>query len=103
MDNGGTRSMDRLAGRGFCAAALVYWRTYERQRAVISTPYRGHDSDFCFIGVAGLRDPQRDPLQVTVAGIEPLESQGMEMRMLVKLRIQNPTTHRLTTTAWRWR
>ena len=31
-----------------------------------------------------------DPLQVTVAGIEPLESQGMEMRMLVKLRVQNP-------------
>ena len=31
-----------------------------------------------------------DPLQVTVAGIDPLESQGMEMRMLVKLRIQNP-------------
>ena len=31
-----------------------------------------------------------DPLEVTVAGIEPLESQGMEMRMLVKLRVQNP-------------
>ena len=31
-----------------------------------------------------------DPLQVTVAGIEPLEGQGMEMRMLVKLRVQNP-------------
>ncbi len=32
----------------------------------------------------------RDPLQVTVAGIEPLQGQGMELRMLVKLRIQNP-------------
>lgn len=32
----------------------------------------------------------RDPLQVTVLGIEPLESQGMELRMLVKLRVQNP-------------
>jgi len=32
----------------------------------------------------------RDPLQVTVAGIEPLEGQGMELRMLVKLRVQNP-------------
>jgi LEA14-like dessication related protein len=31
-----------------------------------------------------------DPLQVTVAGIEPLQGQGMELRMLVKLRIQNP-------------
>lgn len=32
----------------------------------------------------------RDPLNVTVAGIEPLESQGLELRMLVKLRVQNP-------------
>ena len=27
---------------------------------------------------------------VTVAGIEPLQGQGLEMRMLVKLRVQNP-------------
>ena len=32
----------------------------------------------------------RDPLQITVAGIEPLPSDGMEFRMLVKLRVQNP-------------
>lgn len=32
----------------------------------------------------------RDPLQVTVAGIEPLQGQGLELRMLVKLRVQNP-------------
>lgn len=34
----------------------------------------------------------RDPLQVTVAGIEPVEGegQGLELRMLVKLRVQNP-------------
>ena len=32
----------------------------------------------------------RDPLQVHVAGVEPLEGQGLEMRMLVKLRVQNP-------------
>ena len=32
----------------------------------------------------------RDPLQVTVAGVEPLQGQGMELRMLVKLRVQNP-------------
>jgi LEA14-like dessication related protein len=31
-----------------------------------------------------------DPPNVTVAGIEPLEGQGLEMRMLVKLRVQNP-------------
>jgi len=31
-----------------------------------------------------------DPLQVTVAGIEPLEGEGLEMRFMVKLRVQNP-------------
>jgi len=39
-------------------------------------------------GCASLKG--RDPLQVTVAGIEPLPGQGMELRMLVKLRVQNP-------------
>ncbi|HEY6967500.1 MAG TPA: LEA type 2 family protein [Burkholderiales bacterium] len=34
--------------------------------------------------------PARDPLQVTVAGIESLPGEGFEMRMLVKLRVQNP-------------
>src|SRR5262245_37529335 len=31
-----------------------------------------------------------EPLQVTVAGFEPMQGQGMELRMLVKLRVQNP-------------
>ena len=39
-------------------------------------------------GCAGLQG--RDPLHVAVVGIEPLEGQGLELRMLVKLRIQNP-------------
>ena len=39
-------------------------------------------------GCAALQS--RDPLQVTVAGIEPLQGQGLEMRMNVKLRVQNP-------------
>jgi LEA14-like dessication related protein len=34
--------------------------------------------------------PQRDPVQVTVAGIEGLPGEGMEVRLLVKLRVQNP-------------
>ena len=34
--------------------------------------------------------PSRDPLQVTVAGIEPLQGEGFELRMLTKLRVQNP-------------
>lgn len=32
----------------------------------------------------------REPVQVIVAGIEPLQGEGLELRMLVKLRIQNP-------------
>jgi hypothetical protein len=32
----------------------------------------------------------REPLQVIIAGIEPLQGEGLELRMLVKLRIQNP-------------
>lgn len=31
-----------------------------------------------------------DPLRVSVAGLEPLPSQGLEMRFNMKLRIQNP-------------
>lgn len=38
----------------------------------------------------------RDPLQVTVAGIEPLQGQGMELRLLVKLRVQNPNDSALS-------
>jgi LEA14-like dessication related protein len=34
--------------------------------------------------------PDKDPLQVTVAGIESIPGEGMEIRMLVKLRVQNP-------------
>jgi hypothetical protein len=37
---------------------------------------------------AGL--PSRDPLTVGVAGIEPLPSEGLELRLAVKVRIQNP-------------
>jgi LEA14-like dessication related protein len=34
--------------------------------------------------------PGRDRVQVTVADIESLPGEGMEIRMLVKLRVQNP-------------
>jgi len=46
---------------------------------------------FACLLVAGCASMKpRDPLQVTVAGIEPLQGQGMEMRLTVKLRVQNP-------------
>jgi len=32
----------------------------------------------------------RDPLNVQVAGIQPLQGEGLEVRFLVKLRLQNP-------------
>jgi LEA14-like dessication related protein len=41
-----------------------------------------------FCGCAGLQ--HREPIQVIMAGVEPLQGQELELRMLVKLRIQNP-------------
>ena len=32
----------------------------------------------------------RDPLRVSVAGVEPLSGEGLELRFNVKLRVQNP-------------
>jgi LEA14-like dessication related protein len=40
------------------------------------------------VGCASLQ--QREPIDVIVVGIEPLKGQGLELRMLVKLRVQNP-------------
>lgn len=34
--------------------------------------------------------PNRDPLNISVVGIEPLQSQDMEVRFAVKIRVQNP-------------
>jgi hypothetical protein len=34
--------------------------------------------------------PGRDPPQVTIASVESLDGEGLEMRMLVKLRVVNP-------------
>ena len=45
----------------------------------------------CAVLAAGCATLQGDdPLQVTVAGIEPLQGEGMELRLMVKLRVQNP-------------
>lgn len=37
---------------------------------------------------AGL--PNRDPLVIDVAGIEPLPGEGMELNLAVRIRVQNP-------------
>lgn len=34
--------------------------------------------------------PGRDPVQVQVVGVEPLQGEGLELRFMVKLRVQNP-------------
>ncbi|HEX7236237.1 MAG TPA: LEA type 2 family protein [Gammaproteobacteria bacterium] len=34
--------------------------------------------------------PNRDPLSIDVAGIEPLQGEGLELRLSVRVRIQNP-------------
>ena len=39
-------------------------------------------------GCAGM--PGSDPLNVTLAGLDSLPGEGMELRMAVKLRVQNP-------------
>ncbi len=38
----------------------------------------------------------REPLQVSIAGLEPLPSEGLEARFLMKLRVQNPNQAALT-------
>lgn len=43
---------------------------------------------FALSSCAGLQ--RREPIEVIAAGIEPLQGEGLELRMLVKLRIQNP-------------
>ena len=42
------------------------------------------------LSLAGCALWQREPLRVSVAGIESLPGQGLEARFLVQLRIQNP-------------
>jgi LEA14-like dessication related protein len=45
------------------------------------------------IAIAGCASmPQRDPLQVTIAGVQSLPGEGMELRLLLKLRVQNPNS-----------
>jgi LEA14-like dessication related protein len=41
------------------------------------------------LGGCALLEP-REPVQVSVVGVEPLVGQGLEMRLLVRLRVLNP-------------
>lgn len=43
------------------------------------------------LGLAGCATlPSSDPINVTVAGVEPLAGEGMELRFAVRVRVQNP-------------
>jgi LEA14-like dessication related protein len=45
----------------------------------------------CSCVIAGCSTlPNRDPLNIDVAGIEPLPGEGLELRLAVRVRIQNP-------------
>lgn len=43
----------------------------------------------CGLGACSSLMP-RDPLRIDLVGLEPLPGQGLELRFLVKLRVQNP-------------
>ncbi|MDF0733688.1 LEA type 2 family protein [Pseudomonas entomophila] len=43
----------------------------------------------CALSACALLQP-RDPLNISVIGIEPLPGQDLELRMAVKIRVQNP-------------
>ena len=47
-------------------------------------------------GVACVTLPNSDPLNVSVAGIESLPGEGMELRLAVRLRVQNPNDSEIT-------
>ena len=40
--------------------------------------------------------PGHDPVQVQVVGVEPLQGEGLELRFLCKLRVQNPNDTPIT-------
>jgi len=52
---------------------------------------RGLLAGILFAALAGcVTLPQSDPLNVSVAGVEPLPGEGLELRLAVRVRIQNP-------------
>ena len=53
-------------------------------------PLRSVVAILCCLLVAGCASLHREPLKVTVAGIEPVKGEGLEVRMALKLRVQNP-------------
>lgn len=59
------------------------------RRAWLALPALASASLLALSGCAAIL-PHRDPLKVELAGLEPLAGEGLELRFLVKLRVQNP-------------
>jgi hypothetical protein len=54
-------------------------------------PFRALCTCFLFLALSACAlFPNRDPLNINVVGIEPLQGQDLEVRFAVKLRLQNP-------------
>ncbi len=89
-----TQSGGRLAKRPPLVATLKGGRRSTEIMEIIMTIGRSALLVLLVFGVllnggcATFRD--REALQVIIAGVEPLQGEGLELRMLVKLRIQNP-------------
>lgn len=78
------RGLSRPHGRSRYAHGVMVHRNYGRRRFAFLWPILLVMLASC----AGL--PGRDPLNVTVAAIEPLPGEGMELNLAIRLRIQNP-------------
>lgn len=46
--------------------------------------------------LAGCASFERDPLHIDLAGLEPLPSEGLELRFALKIRVQNPNDHSIS-------
>ena len=75
------------------------WRRLARRAASLGPRHRGlararNDSAIAALprapSAACAALPNRDPLSIDVAGIEPLPGEGLELRLAVRVRIQNP-------------
>ena len=57
----------------------------------LSKPFRGLAALLLLVLLSACGSlPNREPLQIDVAGIESLPGEGMELRLAVKIRVQNP-------------
>src|SRR5690606_17123983 len=83
-----TRSAGGRTANRRCAAARLCFAGGSRSKGA-SMPRL---TLVCFLATltACVSLPNRDPLNIDIAGIEPLPGEGLELRLAVTVRIQNP-------------